>query len=288
MTEPASRHYVSQRLSLHYVDWGASGAAPMVFVHGGRDHCRSWDRIARAFRNDAHVLATDLRGHGASDWSTDRDYHLMDYVYDLATFVQQLDRSPVTLVGHSLGGNIAIRFAGLYPDTVRRLVAIEGLGPSPAMQRERQAVPTADRVRQWIAARQRATSMTPKTYASIDAAIDRMCAVNEHLSHEQASHLTRHGVTHNADGTVSWKFDPCVRLFSPIDLTQADFESLWAAITCPVLLCYGAESWASNPARDGRAERFADARVVEYDNAGHWPHHDQTDAFINDLRAFLQ
>ena len=50
------------------------------------------------------------------------------YVYDLAQIIHQLELEPVTIVAHSLGGNIALRYTGLYPDNVRRVVAIEGLG----------------------------------------------------------------------------------------------------------------------------------------------------------------
>ena len=61
---------------------------------------------------------------------------------------------------------------------------------------------------------------------------------------------------------------------------MAEMQALWGEITCPVLLLYGADSWASNPGRDGRLSNFRDARVVEFANAGHWLHHDQFDRFM--------
>ena len=64
-------------------------------------------------------------------------------------------------------------------------------------------------------------------------------------------------------------------------------HDLWGAITCPVLLLYGGDSWASNPERDGRAKYFRNARVVEYEKAGHWLHHDQFERFVAELKAFL-
>jgi pimeloyl-ACP methyl ester carboxylesterase len=73
----------------------------------------------------------------------------------------------------------------------------------------------------------------------------------------------------------------------PIDLSQAEIAQLWSAITCPTLLCYGANSWASNPAADGRAAYFANARVSLYQDAGHWLHHDQFERFMQELSAFL-
>jgi len=132
MPGPTSHTFFSQRLRLHYVDWGNSTKPPMVMLHGGRDHCRNWDWAAEALRDDWHILAPDLRGHGDSAWSSDGSYTIAGYIYDLAQLVHQQHLAPVTIVAHSLGGQIALRYAGLYPDTVARLVAIEGLGPSPA------------------------------------------------------------------------------------------------------------------------------------------------------------
>lgn len=284
---PTSRYFTSQSLKLHYVDWGNAEKSPVVFVHGGRDHCRSWDWIAQALQAEKHVLALDLRGHGDSEWSSSGSYHLMDYVYDLIRFVQQIDESPVALVGHSLGGNIAIRFAGLYPELVSRLVAIEGLGPSPDEQKERLATPLSDRIRNWVLDQQRGEAKKPRRFENVDTAVQRMRHVNDHLSVEQASYLSQHGLRQNEDGMFSWKFDPAVRYQSPVDIAQAEFEQFWAAITCPVLLCYGADSWASNPERDGRAQGFGDARVIEYADAAHWLQHDQMQAFVDDLRKFL-
>src|SRR5205085_2757862 len=71
---PTSRIYFSQRLRLHYVDWGNPTAPPLLLVHGGRDHCRNWDWVASALRRDWHVLAPDLRGHGDSQWPPDGNY----------------------------------------------------------------------------------------------------------------------------------------------------------------------------------------------------------------------
>ena len=134
---PTSRIYFSQRLRLHYVDWGNPAAPPLLLVHGGRDHCRNWDWVADALRRDWHVLAPDLRGHGDSQWSPDGNYSIAGYVYDLAQLIHQQELAPVNIVAHSLGGMIALRYAGIYPDCVRRLIAIEGLGASPKRLAER-------------------------------------------------------------------------------------------------------------------------------------------------------
>src|ERR1043166_9194487 len=68
---PTSRIFFSQRLRLHYVDWGNAEAPPLLLVHGGRDHCRNWDWLAERLGRDWHIIAPDLRGHGDSQWSQD-------------------------------------------------------------------------------------------------------------------------------------------------------------------------------------------------------------------------
>ena len=284
---PTSHFFVSQRLRLHYVDWGNPDKPLLLLVHGGRDHCRNWDATALALRDEWHVVAPDLRGHGDSAWSPDGNYDMLAFVYDLAQLVEHLGAPTVTIVAHSLGGNIALRYTGLYPDRVEKLVAIEGLGPSPKIIAEHAAKPLADHLRKWIANKRAAAGRVPKRYPDFDAALDRMRAENGHLSEAQARHLTLHGINRNEDGSWSWKFDNYVNVWSFVDIPREEIAGLWAAIICPTLLLYGAKSWASNPERDGRLAHFNTARVVEIENAGHWLHHDQFDRFMAELRSFL-
>jgi pimeloyl-ACP methyl ester carboxylesterase len=284
---PTSHVYFSQRLRLHYVDWGNPSAPPLLLLHGGRDHCRNWDWVAGAMQPDWHVIAPDLRGHGDSQWSPDGNYAMAAYVYDLAQLIHRQELAPVTIVAHSLGGNIALRYAGTYPEAVRKLVVIEGLGPAPAVMAERAARAIDDRMRTWVEEQRSLAGRQPRRYASVEEALRRMQDENKHLSTEQARHLTRHGVSQNEDGTYSWKFDNYVRSQPPYDMPQADLEHLWGRIGCPALLVYGDESWASNPSRDGRALHFRNARVVSFERAGHWVHHDRLDDFVAEVRDFL-
>ncbi len=284
---PTSRSYFSQRLRLRYVDWGNAGAPPMILLHGGQDHCRNWDWVAQRLAGDWHIIAPDLRGHGDSQWSADGNYTMAAYIYDLAQLIHQQQLAPVTIIAHSLGGNIALRYAAVYPGNVRRLVAIEGLGPSPKVLGQQARKTIAERMQGWIEAKRSLAGRLPRRYASIEEAFKRMQEANGHLSPEQARHLTQHGVNQNEDGTYSWKFDNYVRVWPPYDLAQAEVEQLWAAIACPTLLVYGKESWASNPLEDGRARHFRNAEIVTFEKAGHWVHHDRLDAFLEKVTAFL-
>ena len=193
----------------------------------------------------------------------------------------------MTIVGHSLGGNIALRYTALHPGVVRRLVAIEGLGPAPRLLAERDARPIGERWREWEGKQRALSTRARRRYPSIEQAAARMQSVNPRLSADRAHHLTVHGMRRNEDGSYSWKFDDHARLFAPVDFSEAEIHALWAAIDCPVLLAWGRQSWASNPLEDGRAKHFRDARVAAFDDAGHWLHHDRLDAFLAELRGFL-
>jgi pimeloyl-ACP methyl ester carboxylesterase len=284
---PTSRIYFSQRLRLHYVDWGNAGAPPLVLLHGGRDHCRNWDWVAARLRHKWHIIAPDLRGHGDSQWSLDGNYTMAGYIYDLAQLVHQQQLAPVTTIAHSLGGNIALRYAGIFPEAVRKLVAIEGLGPSPRILAERATKGIDERMRRWVEEQRGLAGRLPRRYASVEEALKRMQEENKHLSPEQARHLTQHGVNQNEDGTYSWKFDNYVRVWPAYDMAVGEVEHLWSRILCPTLLVYGKESWASNPAEDGRAAHFRNAEIVSFERAGHWVHHDRLDAFLERVEAFL-
>lgn len=287
MRGPTSHTYYSQRLRLHYVDWGNDGAPPMLMVHGGRDHCRNWDWLAENLSKDYHVIAPDLRGHGDSQWMIGGTYNQVDYIYDIAQLIHQKEMTPVTIISHSLGASISLMYTGLYPETVKKIVAIEGLGPPPEFVKQRIAQPVEDRLGKWVEELRGIAARTPKRYPNLEDAFQRMQSENPHLSEDQARHLTIHGISQNEDGTYTWKFDNYVRAFPPIGIPFQDQYKLFERITCPTLLVRGTESWASDPEKDGRIKYFQNARLTNFEKAGHWVHHDQLDLFITEVRKFL-
>ena len=185
---PASHVYFSQRLRLHYVDWGNEEKPALLLIHGGRDHCRNWDWVAEALRDDYHVVAPDLRGHGDSQWVYGSGYAMIDYVYDIAQLVTQKHLEPVTIVGHSLGGSVALEYAGVYPDKVAKVVAIEGLGPRREQVAEMGGKPAPQRMQEWIKQTHGFAGRVPRSYPTVDDAVERMHEANAHLTEEQARH----------------------------------------------------------------------------------------------------
>ncbi len=283
---PTSHYFYSQRLKLHYVDWGNPGKPPLLLIHGGRDHARNWDWVAHALRDDYHIIAPDLRGHGDSQWAVGGSYAMIDYTLDVAQLLNSLDSFsfPITIIGHSLGGSVALQYTGTYPKLVKKVVAIEGLGPPPGLIKE---TPAQERMRTWIGEMQGLSLRHPHRYKSLDEAVQRMRDANPQLSPEQARHLTVHGSYRDEDGTYLWKFDNYVRAASPYLFNMNEARELWSRITCPTLLVRGCDSWASDPEKDGRATAFADYKLINIEKAGHWVHHDQLDLFLKAVQEFL-
>ena len=285
---PSSHIYFSQRLRLHYVDWGNPDGPPMLLIHGGRDHCRNWDWVAEHFAKDYHIIAPDLRGHGDSQWEASGNYTQISYVYDIAQLLQQKNMHDVTVIGHSLGGAIALMYTALFPERIKKLVAIEGMGPSPSLAAKQAEISINDRVRSWVDDMRKLSGRLPRRYDTLDDAFKRMRDENPHLSEEQARHLTLHGANQNEDGTYSWKFDNYVRVFSMSGLPNEQVKKMYGEISCPTLLMRGEESWASDPVADGRTQCFnCPIEYQSFANAGHWVHHDQLDGFVDRVSEFL-
>jgi len=283
MTEPTSRYYWSQRLKLHYVVWGDESAPPLLLIHGNRDHARTWDQVAVQLKREYCVYAVDLRGHGDSQWSVGSQYSLPEFVLDVAMLGRELNRNPLTVIGHSLGGAVALEYTGVFPQFVKKVVAVEGLGPPL-----REPVSASARMRSWIGQMQEFDTRKPRRYASLEDATTRMLEENPHLSGEMARHLTLHGMRPNDDGTLSWKFDNYVRLHSPYEFNIAEAREIWNQIRCPALLIRGSESWASDPEQDGKATAFHNYQSVQVKDAGHWVHHDQLAVFMDVVWDFLR
>jgi pimeloyl-ACP methyl ester carboxylesterase len=280
---PQSRFYHSQGMRLHYADWGNEAAPPLILIHGGRDHGRSWDRIARSLRSHFHVLAPDLRGHGDSDWTRGGSYSLPEYVYDLTQLRRLTDSPPATIIGHSMGGMVGLIYAGAFPEQVAALVVLDGVTVLPNAKR----APTHERFAKWISQLDDLDRREPRRYRSIAEAAAQMTAHNTRLNPELALHLATHGVRQNADGSYSWKFDPAQRAMAPHRLWPEDHVALWSRISCPTLLLHADESFLGDPSSAGVLSHFKRARAETIAGAGHWLHHDKPDEVLRAIGDFL-
>ena len=283
--EPISHFFYSDRLKLQFWDYGKEGQPALVLVHGGLDHARNWDWVARSLREHYHVYALDLRGHGNSAWAPGAMYSLAEHVLDLSALLDVIQEFPIRLIGHSLGGGIVLHYAGVYPDRVRKAVSIEGLGLPPENKVHGAA---SQQLRYWIESVRNIEKRKQKSYPSLEAAIARMKEANPHLADEVAKHLTLHGTNWEPDGSLVWKFDNFARLFPPYGHCIEDVTELFRQITCPILFFWGLESFLPVPDSDPRRKAIRDARLIRVANAGHWLHHDQLELFLRETTEFLR
>lgn len=260
----------------HYTEWGQATAPSVVLLHGITGHARTWDDEARALSARWRVLALDLRGHGDSDPAPDGDYSTATLADDLATFVDSLGLSQVSIVALSLGGRVAIAYAARHSASIRRLVIVD-IGPEIASSGRA-------RVGGGMAG-------SPERFESVARAMDYTRAQNPRYAEALVRHRVEHGVRTLPDGGVTWKYDRAIREAvrsgrwrDPIDLWP-----LWSAITCPTLIVRGEESDILSPEIARRMQdALPHAVLVDIPGAGHTVPGDQPRAFLDTVTEFLE
>lgn len=258
----------------------------MVLQHGMRDHAWSWAWVADSLADRFHVIAPDLRGHGDSDWSPDGHYGLSAFVMDLAQVVDLCGLREFDLIGHSLGGQIALRYAASYPERVRSMIIIEGI-ELPLLREERASpIPYPERVREWIDNDLMRRLRQPRFYADIGAAARRMKESNPEIDDETVAFLAETGVIEVASLGLRWKYDDACRSRAPDDQRGHDLDEILDAIACPALLAYGENSWIEAPPAD-RLARLRAHKLIHFANASHWLHHQRRPEFCTMAAEFF-
>lgn len=120
--------------AIYVDDGGGKDGIPVVFLHSFGGDSSHWGSQLAHTRHDRRALAIDLRGHGKSAAPKDNDYAVDSFVKDLEAVVDKLGLKRFVLVGHSLGGSIAIKYAGRYPGRVAGLVVVGAPGKIPPEQ----------------------------------------------------------------------------------------------------------------------------------------------------------
>jgi pimeloyl-ACP methyl ester carboxylesterase len=283
-TAPQSRFADVQGRRLHFLEWGSTGSPTLVLVHGLRDNARSWHWLAAELAPRFHIFAPDLRGHGDSDWAG--CYDLPDYLGDLAFLLAGLGLAQTALVGHSLGGHIAVRYAASYPEHVTSLCAIEGV--ELPLVREQRRAPRAYpvRLRDYIEANAKRAARTPRYYTTLGEAEARMAEALSAIPADMIADLARHGTIEDGISGVRWKYDNAARLRAPEDANGTDLDEILMAIACPTLLAYGDRSWVEVPPLN-RLAHITHHRVVRFTDASHWLHLEAAKPFLAVLRRFL-
>jgi len=273
----------ANRLSHHLLEWGGAEDV-VVLAHGFLEHAHAWDWVGPQLAAAGwHVYALDWRGHGDSEWvGAGGYYHFADYVADLGGIVRGLGGS-VALVGHSMGGNATLLYAGTEPQRVRALALIEGLGPPDS-----DPVDAVERYSAWLGDLEKVSARQRPTL-SLAAAVSRLRMRYPRLPDAAVRLLAEHGTRALGDGRVEWKFDPLHQTRSPQPYYVAQARGFWRRVTCPVLYVDGDASELRYP-QDLLADRLAGlrARRVTIAGSGHHPHLEQPGALAAALSEFLR
>jgi len=293
----ARSHDVDLRGLAHRVlTWGDADAPLLFLVHGWMDVAASFQFLVDAFAGERHVVAPDLRGYGGSAWQP-QGYWFPDYVADLEALIEHYAPGrPVDIVGHSLGGNVAMIYAGVRPSRVRRAVSLEGFGlPDQPLE------DSPHRYAKWLDALASPPSFRP--YADLAAVADRMQKDNPRLTRERALFLASHWARELPDGRAELRSDPRHKLPFPHVYRIEESIATWRNVTAPVLWVAASDSeiprWlARHPEGEAGADgldavrnRLAnvrDGRLVTIDGAGHMLHHDQPAAVAAAVEPFLR
>ncbi|MCH7800349.1 MAG: alpha/beta hydrolase, partial [Chloroflexi bacterium] len=180
--------------TLHYLDWEADGDRPFVMLHGIHGQAREWDRLAEAVRSKRRPLAPEMRGHGDSARNPSGEYSILEYVADVGEFIASLKLGPVSMMGHSLGGIIAIALAAMNPDAVERLIVVD-IGP--------------DLADEGLSSIRESAGTRPRAFADLDSAY-RWASEKDTLADEsEMRHRLQHGLKSGPDG-LEWRYDPGV------------------------------------------------------------------------------
>lgn len=286
LAEPhRSRSVELNRTTLQLWEWGDPADPPILCAHGAHDHGRMWDQVAPALAaRGYHVVAPDLRGHGRSG-PLDTGHAWEVCALDLALLARELG-TPVGLLGHSFGGGLSLYVAAVWPELVRWVVDIDGLGPpSEAFEEEEDLVVAATTA---FDALERQLHRAPRTYATIDEMAERRGQVNVRLPADWLRHLARHGAR-PVEGGWTWATDPVFNVGFPGAFGINVLLEQYAMVDRPVLVLTGTEedAWTGLPAAE-LAERIAalGARHQAVDGAGHYVHIEEPDVVIDAVVRF--
>jgi proline-specific peptidase len=246
----------------------------VVLLHGITGHARVWDHLAERLAPGRRVLALDQRGHGDSDAPTDDDYRVATMADDVAAFAGSLRLDRFALLGHSMGGRIAIQYAAAHAGRLERLIIVD-IGPDIALA-------GLQRVRDMM-------SQSPERIESEEWAVEYIRRANPLQDVDLLRQRVRHGLRRLPDGTLTWKYARGLR--EMMRAGRRDAIDLWEPlprIPCPTLVVRGAESDILSPeVAKKMTERLPDGRLVEIPGAGHTVPADRPHDFVRHVRAFL-
>jgi pimeloyl-ACP methyl ester carboxylesterase len=263
------RYITVNGLRIHYLDWGNDSKPPFIMLHGISRIAHQFDHLAPRFKDDYHVMAVDMRGHGDSGWSPEGAYLVEDYVKDIEAMVDQLNLRGLTLLGNSTGGRVVQVYAGLHPDRVTRLIS-EDVGP--------------ERTNDIASAFTGQVQREANGWASEEELLASLKGPNNKVPDAILRNYAHFGSKKREDGRIVWKRDPnLAKGFVPTELWRFVRE-----IKCPTIYILGGASRIVPPeTQKTLKETLPDVQIVVMPGLGHYPDQESTEEFVRIVKAFL-
>lgn len=285
-----------RQLSYHVRCWGqpTPGIAPLILLHGWMDVAASFQFVVDAITEDHFIIAPDWRGFGLTQSGGADAFWFPDYLADLDALLDHYSPgTPVNLVGHSMGANVAMIYAGVRPERVRRLVNLEGFG-LPATRAEH----APGRYAQWLNGVKALANgeLQLKSYDSLEAVARRLMKTNARLDTDKARWLAAHWSAELTPGQWSILGDAAHKIANAQLYRVDEMLAIQRCITAPTLMVEALEDtiallWKDQFTRQEHRERLksvANLALVELPDCGHMLHHDQPKAVAELLERFLR
>lgn len=253
---------------------------PLLALHGWLDNANSFAPLSQHLRQP--LLAMDFAGHGLSGHRPPHAAtHYVDHVRDVLAMADSQGWERFDLIGHSMGAGVATLFAATFPERVRRLVLIEGLGPPATAGRE-----APEQLRKAIDDMQALAGKTMPLYTAPEQAIEARTRGFGGLSHDCARLLCERGLYRDQHGW-RWRTDPRLRLASSLRLSEEQVEGFIRGIRAPVLLLVGEQGMGGSGAFDHRLEWLGQYRLQRLPGRHHL-HMETPERVAVPLREFLE
>ncbi|HEY8210521.1 MAG TPA: alpha/beta hydrolase [Myxococcaceae bacterium] len=267
-------------LKLNALERNPQGSPVVLLLHGWLDHAHGFDWLCDALPGSMRVVALDFRGHGRSEHhSPGSSYALADYVADVNAAHEALREPRLHLVGHSLGGTVALMFAAARPDAVASLTSVESLGPTGGAPEQ-----SVERLRAFVSELGKAPRK--RAYSNVEDAALKLRENNPGLSSESAQHMARFG-TQKTDAGHLFTFDPALRRRSGMIHDEAQWMAVLRAVTAPVQVIRGSRGAPFDQgAIQARLDALRNPKVVALDG-GHHVHMDRPAETARAIQDFI-
>jgi len=284
-----------RNLTYHVQLWGepSPDKTPLFMVHGWMDVAASYQFVVDALSHDHYVIAPDWRGYGKTGSGGADNFWFPDYLADLDFLLDHYSPGiPVNLVGHSMGGNVVMQYAGVRPERIRRLVNLEGFG-MPATEADEAPA----RFAKWMDELKKLHQgeLDLNAYDSADGVARRLMKTNPRLSLDKANWLARHWANENVQG--QWKIlgDAAHKIVNAQLYRVEEVMALYKRISMPTLAVEASDSslamwWKGKYTLAEYHERLKALPLVEIaliDEAGHMMHHDQPEVLAALIERFI-